>query len=387
MLRHLSSHDLPQELSDHIIDYLRYDPETLKSCSLVCKSWLFSSRIHLFHRLIFDSEDADTLASLIIGPPRSSIPHYNKKLEFIGCTTLFENGLIPTLLPLFFSTTTHIKLADIVLDNFSGLLDILCAFPCLQSVALERVHWDGPDPGLHDRQWLPPTISHLRLKHIDLTQFVTWLLSHPTLPMPTRFELGPVEEHHVPCVGQYLQLVGPVVKHLEFLFGYGENGHICSHDLNELLRELEKNNARPDESSLSPGGRLYWSYYGLSSCDRFSAFSALETLRIDSFINVSASHQSAATFWTPRILSSVRSQQCRLISLGLAVPRAGDLDQFNVKWDFLDKVLTTSSYPNLQCVEFEVCGRVSIDGVASLLSNRLPLLANRKLLEFRRSKP
>ena len=42
---------LPQELIDNIIDHLHDDPLTLKSCSLVCKSWMPSATYHLFQEV------------------------------------------------------------------------------------------------------------------------------------------------------------------------------------------------------------------------------------------------------------------------------------------------------------------------------------------------
>ncbi|KAF5386064.1 hypothetical protein D9615_002700 [Tricholomella constricta] len=42
---------LPQELVDHIIDHLYDDPLTLTSCSLVCRQWLPTSRLHLFSKI------------------------------------------------------------------------------------------------------------------------------------------------------------------------------------------------------------------------------------------------------------------------------------------------------------------------------------------------
>ncbi|KAF9555313.1 hypothetical protein CPC08DRAFT_712122 [Agrocybe pediades] len=374
---------LPQELSDQIIEYLAHDLEPLKSCSLVCKSWFFSSRIHLFHRLTFNAENAETLASLIDGPPKSTIPHYTRRLELLGCQILFKKNVVVSLLPYFSSNTTHIRLADLALDNFSSLVDTLCTFPCLQSVALERVLWDGPDPGLHDRQWLPSTISCLRMKHIEFTQFANWILSHPTLPLPTRLEMGPLEERHIPSVGQYLSLVGPVVKHLDISFDHGWNEQICAYDMAKRLYGWDTSQAKP-ETAFTKVETLYLQYYGLPPCDKFFSFTSLETLRVESFLDASLPHQSTATFWTPRLLASIRSQQIRQVTLSLTVPRAGPLDQFNVKWNFIDKVLTTDAYACLQRVEIEVAGRVDLDGVASLLSHRLPMLASRGLLTFTR---
>lgn len=53
---------LPQELVDHTIDYLYDDSVALKSCSLVCCSWLPTSRLHLFSSIAFKAR-----------PPKSSL--------------------------------------------------------------------------------------------------------------------------------------------------------------------------------------------------------------------------------------------------------------------------------------------------------------------------
>jgi len=42
---------LPQELTDHIIDYLYDDQASLRNCALVCQAWLPTSRYHLFAKV------------------------------------------------------------------------------------------------------------------------------------------------------------------------------------------------------------------------------------------------------------------------------------------------------------------------------------------------
>ena len=39
---------LPHELSDHIIDFLHDDRQTLSACSLTCRAWLATARFHRF---------------------------------------------------------------------------------------------------------------------------------------------------------------------------------------------------------------------------------------------------------------------------------------------------------------------------------------------------
>ncbi|OCH90111.1 hypothetical protein OBBRIDRAFT_628100 [Obba rivulosa] len=40
---------VPPELADRIIDFLHDDPASLRTCSLTCRSWVHSSRYHIFH--------------------------------------------------------------------------------------------------------------------------------------------------------------------------------------------------------------------------------------------------------------------------------------------------------------------------------------------------
>jgi len=61
---------LPPELTDRIIDFLWDDPAALHSCSLTARSWLSSSRFHLFSTLrIVNRRAYDRLAHLVINLP------------------------------------------------------------------------------------------------------------------------------------------------------------------------------------------------------------------------------------------------------------------------------------------------------------------------------
>ncbi|KZT07005.1 uncharacterized protein LAESUDRAFT_652307, partial [Laetiporus sulphureus 93-53] len=46
-----ASFRLPQEIHDAILDHLHADFLTLKVCSLVCRAWLPTTRLHLFHSI------------------------------------------------------------------------------------------------------------------------------------------------------------------------------------------------------------------------------------------------------------------------------------------------------------------------------------------------
>jgi hypothetical protein len=48
---------LPPELVDHITDFLHEEPEALKQCCLVSKSWIPRTRTHLFYHVRFKSRE------------------------------------------------------------------------------------------------------------------------------------------------------------------------------------------------------------------------------------------------------------------------------------------------------------------------------------------
>lgn len=49
----LTTPRLPQELVDHIIDHLHDAPLTLSNCSLTSRTWLPTSRLHIFSKIVF----------------------------------------------------------------------------------------------------------------------------------------------------------------------------------------------------------------------------------------------------------------------------------------------------------------------------------------------
>ncbi|OCH90374.1 hypothetical protein OBBRIDRAFT_730925, partial [Obba rivulosa] len=47
----MQGYQLPQEMTDTIIDFLHDDAAALRSCSLTCRTWLVRSRHHLFSEI------------------------------------------------------------------------------------------------------------------------------------------------------------------------------------------------------------------------------------------------------------------------------------------------------------------------------------------------
>ena len=77
---------IPNEILDEILNHLIADSgssgDSLRSCSLVSKSWVPPCRRHLFHTIIFSSEDvAKWLKTFPV--PEESPAHYVKDLRFL----------------------------------------------------------------------------------------------------------------------------------------------------------------------------------------------------------------------------------------------------------------------------------------------------------------
>ena len=73
---------IPQEIIDEILDYLAADPDlrSLRSCALVSKSWVPSSRRHLFHTILFTMRDMDKWLKTFPVPEQSPA-HYIRDLR------------------------------------------------------------------------------------------------------------------------------------------------------------------------------------------------------------------------------------------------------------------------------------------------------------------
>ena len=83
--------NLPPEILDYILDLLHDEPETLKECCLVSKSWVPCTRKHLFADIKFNS--ADGLESWKkTFPDHSSSPAYHARTLWIGCPEVVTVG-------------------------------------------------------------------------------------------------------------------------------------------------------------------------------------------------------------------------------------------------------------------------------------------------------
>ena len=80
----MSNPHLPPEILDCVVDLLHDEPEALKRCCLVSKSWVPRTRNHLFAEIIFFDEKRLKLWKKMFPDPSRSPARYTKTL-FVDC--------------------------------------------------------------------------------------------------------------------------------------------------------------------------------------------------------------------------------------------------------------------------------------------------------------
>ena len=178
--------DLPQEIIDEVIDNLPLDFATLKSTSLVRKSWTHRSRQRLFHFVqinslsqleqwsLSTSSDPNGLASyprvifLSHEPPRSWVEpaglekFYDHFRSFSGVERLMISGLETARFAAtstsryfgnFAATVRSLELRTAI-GAPASLLSFICAFPLVDDLAIEL-------PSTRTGVWNHEEVMHL----------------------------------------------------------------------------------------------------------------------------------------------------------------------------------------------------------------------------------
>jgi hypothetical protein len=103
---------LPPELTDKIIDLLRADRATLASCSLVCRSWVPSSRRHLFLQVFITPENSSCVLELL-SSTRCTFASSVSYLSLIEIDRISNLSGITSRLP-------HVKDLSLLESNLTG---------------------------------------------------------------------------------------------------------------------------------------------------------------------------------------------------------------------------------------------------------------------------
>ena len=150
---------LPPELCDHIIDQLRDNPDALKTCSVVSKSWTARSKTHIFSTIRF-ADDPDIVTWQNAFPdPVNSPAHYARTL-IVNHRRRFLENYLPSFcnvtrlvlhvhpvgesfvsLAQFHGFTPFLKSLRMAFHklSLSDVLNLVCSFPLLDDLLLTGI--------------------------------------------------------------------------------------------------------------------------------------------------------------------------------------------------------------------------------------------------------
>jgi len=191
--------DIPQEIVDEVIDNLAFDFTTLKSTSLVKKSWTHRSRRRLFYFVAIDSLRRLEQWSLSISPDPEGVASYPRTVILLSNdiprswvrpenlvkfhdhfrsfsrverlvisrleTAKFDATSTPHYFGNFTATVRSLELQTAA-GTFASLFSFICAFPLVDDLAIEFPNvtgGSGKDGGVTDLTSVPSFRGKLKL--------------------------------------------------------------------------------------------------------------------------------------------------------------------------------------------------------------------------------
>lgn len=256
---------LPPEIFDETIDHLWDDPKSLEACSLTCRAWVPTSRLHLFRTVrVRSAEDCTSLSSLLESSPViarcvrklticAEYPGYDgearrteddswindasgllKKLTRVNSLALSRLGwssLLPGTKLAFaelFKAVKTLFLFEVRFDASGDVLDVLSAFPELNELYFHGVSWthESPTPQLlaprHEGDEERMHLTYLFLDPRSSPTLVTeWLLNHPSEQRLRTIQLCWREIENTKALGDLLQASGSALERLTIEFPSG----------------------------------------------------------------------------------------------------------------------------------------------------------------------
>jgi hypothetical protein len=282
ILQMFSDPILPPELFDETLDHLWDDPATLRACSLTCRAWVPTTRLHLFRTVRLSSEAtciqfsellhsnpvvARCVRKLTISAQYSGIGADNQAVEddkWVNASAGIARSLgaqsrISTLAlsrlrwssleqstrdafkELFHGVKT-LLLFEVRFHASGDVLEFLDAFPDLEELYFHAVSWDhesaAPAGSASASDWLSMQTHalandekmHLTYLFLDPrsspTLVTEWILSHPSEQKLRTIQLCWREMDNTKALGDLLQASGSSLERLqiEFPSGIAEEG-------------------------------------------------------------------------------------------------------------------------------------------------------------------
>ncbi|OCH92083.1 hypothetical protein OBBRIDRAFT_751976 [Obba rivulosa] len=380
---------LPPELVDETIDHLWDDPVSLKACSLTCRSWVPSSRLHLFRTVrLRNGTECTRFETLVTNTPAiarcvrqltlsaeyrgvdgqgqpvhddewiDTAAELARKLERVttlGLSRVRWYALQPETQRAFKGLFKNVKtlfLFEVRFDTSKDVLDFLSAFPVLASLYFHGVSWHNDLLGhatLDDLKKLTGKAEHgrMQLSYLFLdsrsspTLVTEWLLNHPTEQRLRTIQLCWRELESMKSVGDLLHASGASLERLQVEFPSGVPEGVV----------LE------DQLSLAQNTGLRSLHFGGLS------------VRVD----------TARTFlarrlfpWVLGMLSQLRSTRLEEITFELEITTVHDLDRLD--WERMDAILSRLEFLGIEVTFYVACAKTTATtdkDIKSLIRERL----------------
>ncbi|TFK41703.1 hypothetical protein BDQ12DRAFT_589088, partial [Crucibulum laeve] len=282
--------------------------------SLLDRTWLQSSRVHLFRLVSLNQHNVDDFTSLVISS-KSTIPPFVKQLELAPehVDSRWLRRLIPFLevltsvtvlhisnvewsclysssrhnfLSTFSPTVTDLHICNMEFEQFTDVLDIICASPMLTSISLDTVVWHHSSFKFASAtgKQLPPSVKHLRLRSCSIRNVVNWLLSHSSVPIVHHLDAGPLGETDTLLLGNYLIMLGSDLLSLKLEFeNAGDSMHTCAGAM--AIKSVPSSELVATRSNIAGRyGKRGSPYSDIVTCTNLTLLTGLRTIHIDHFI-------------------------------------------------------------------------------------------------------
>jgi len=269
---------VPQELVDEVLNHLADDTVTLRSCSLVAKSWIHSSHRCLFNTVFFTANDITKWNKTFPDPEDSPARHVRDlsfcfveldvPIDFADRMPYFSNVRKLTLIgrvatdPDFISALGRLppstRSVDITFSKVltAHIISVMKQLPNLDNLSLMSTEWGGPIPPGTGNLIQGGLSGKLRLRrqfaHRDL---LNTLMEVPTGPQFTEVE---IRDARMDCFPATLKLVGVCQGTLTKLHfsALVQGSSFSSHIQNAVVKAYQDSMA-PTNRSISLPAREY----------------------------------------------------------------------------------------------------------------------------------
>ena len=357
---------------------------------MVSRAWLSPSRVYLLKHVSLTADNESFVSSILSLSPY--ICTYVKNLDirrFKWCGTCIPSRI--SLLSHLAEKVTEIHVEDVLFDDFQHMLDLISCFPSLKVLSLLRVTWDVDTvtskslpisttprtPAKLKLKGLPATLSTLRAYHVNIKTVVDWLFMHPKTPQIPHLAWGPIEQNYIIPSANYIAQLGPDLKNYSTLLppeGAPYAPYAYYSAPTGILEEPE---------SMKHLIKQHVALYGVRPSTILRSVTHIHSIHFHRFLCDAIERNQTGSFWAPKTLTAFSAANLmRWIILDVELNMVSEVDKQQIPWIYLDDVLESEVYSNLECVLFRVLTDVNIVALENLLSARLPMTYERGIMKF-----